>query len=86
MLSEAERAEIVALVLRTQEKRDTFSRLPQAMEITGQGRSTLLAKVAGGTFPPPVKIKGEGRMSCWITSELYDWVAEQIAAHRSEAT
>ena len=54
-------------------------RLPEVIEITGLGRSTIYAKVARGDFPCSIKL-GE-RAVGWIDSDVYEW----ISAKRGQA-
>jgi prophage regulatory protein len=54
-------------------------RLPEVIEITGLGRSTIYAKVSRGNFPRPIKL-GE-RAVGWIDSDVYEW----ISAKRGQA-
>ena len=54
-------------------------RLPEVIEITGLGRSTIYAKVARGDFPSSIKL-GE-RAVGWIDSDVYEW----ISAKRGQA-
>lgn len=54
-------------------------RLPEVIEITGLGRSTIYAKVSRGSFPSPIKL-GE-RAVGWIDSDVYEW----ISAKRGQA-
>lgn len=44
---------------------------------TTLSRSTLWAKVADGTFPPPVRL-GRNRVA-WPTSVVSRWIADKIA-------
>ena len=48
-------------------------RLPEVIEITGLGRSTIYAKVSRGNFPSPIKL-GE-RAVGWIDSDVYEWIS-----------
>lgn len=56
-------------------------RLPAVLEITGLAKSTLYKKMADGLFPRSVKLGP--RVCAWIGSEINGWVADQIAASRS---
>ena len=47
-------------------------RLPEVIEVTGLGRSTIYAKVAQGQFPKPIKL-GD-RATGWLDTEIYDWI------------
>jgi prophage regulatory protein len=48
-------------------------RLPEVIEITGLGRSTIYAKVSRRDFPSPIKL-GE-RAVGWIDSDVYEWIS-----------
>ena len=52
-------------------------RLKQVAAIVGLGRSSIYRKVQEGTFPSPIKL-GSARASGWISTEVYDWIDEQI--------
>lgn len=42
----------------------------------GLGRSAIYERMANGTFPKPVKL---GTSSCWVESEVAEWIAARIA-------
>jgi len=46
-------------------------RLPEVLEITGFGKTTIYAWIAEGTFPKPIKI---GRATCWKFEDVKNWV------------
>ena len=52
-------------------------RLKQVAAIVGIGRSSIYRKVQEGTFPSPIKL-GSARASGWISTEVYDWIDDQI--------
>ena len=54
-------------------------RLPDVVEVTGLGRSTIYAKVAQGQFPKPIKL-GD-RAVGWVDAEIYDWVLSKREVH-----
>ena len=56
-------------------------RLKQVAAIVGLGKSSIYRKVQEGTFPMPIKL-GSPRASGWISSEVYDWIDEQIRRSR----
>ena len=58
-------------------------RLPQVEARTGISRSSIYARVAKGTFPPPIQLGP--RAVGWIESEVEAWIREQIAASREDA-
>lgn len=59
-------------------------RLKQVAAIVGLGKSSIYRKVQEGTFPRPIKL-GSPRASGWISSEVYDWIDEQIRRSRKAA-
>lgn len=59
---------------------DKILRLPEVKKLTGQGRSTIYAGVAAGTFPAPILIGA--RSVGWIESEVANWIASRIQASR----
>ena len=52
-------------------------RLPQVIERTGLGRSSIYERVAAGTFPRAVEL---GASRAWLESEVDAWIAARIAA------
>jgi prophage regulatory protein len=59
-------------------------RLPEVIEVTGLGRSTIYAKVAQGQFPKPIKL-GD-RATGWLDTEIYDWILSKREAHHAQAS
>jgi prophage regulatory protein len=59
-------------------------RLPEVIEVTGLGRSTIYAKVAQGQFPKPIKL-GD-RATGWLDTESYDWILSKREAHHAQAS
>ena len=55
---------------------DRLLPIGQVVNLTGFCRSFIYGKVAGGSFPPPVKI---GRSSRWRQSQIAKWISEQGA-------
>ena len=53
-------------------------RLPEALRITGKGRSSFLAAVAAGDIPAPVRI-GQ-RSVAWRLAELIAWIESRPSA------
>ena len=53
-------------------------RLPEVLQLVGVGRSTLLAMVAKGQFPPPVRIGVRAR--AWRARDVYAWLESRPAA------
>lgn len=58
-------------------ERARMLRLKQVAAIVGLGRSSIYRKVQEGTFPSPIKLGG-ARASGWISTEVYDWIEDQI--------
>ena len=63
--------------------RRRFLRLPQVMEKTGIGRSSIYAKVRDGSFPPPIQLSQ--RIIAWIEDEIDAWMEERITARKAIA-
>ena len=57
-------------------------RLRTVTQITGLSRSEVYRRIAGGSFPKPVKIGP--RASAWIESEVAAWVSERVTARNDE--
>ena len=52
-------------------------RLKQVSTIVGLAKSSIYRKVREGTFPAPIKL-GSDWASGWISTEVYDWIDDQI--------
>jgi len=63
-------------------KTESFLRKPIVCERTGLAGSTLSLRIREGQFPKPIKLKGGGRMSVWLESEVQEWIQEQIEDYR----
>ena len=59
-------------------------RLPQVMQKTGMGRSSIFAAIKRGEFPAQVKLTKTGRASGWVASEIESYLEQRIAASRAE--
>lgn len=59
-------------------------RFKQVAALVGLGKSSIYRKVQEGTFPKPIKL-GSERASGWISTEVYDWIDEQIRRSRKAA-
>lgn len=59
-------------------------RLKQVAALVGLGKSSIYRKVQEGTFPKPIKL-GSVRASGWISTEVYDWIDNQIRQSRTPA-
>jgi prophage regulatory protein len=57
-------------------------RLKQVAGIVGLGKSSIYRKVQEGTFPAPIKL-GSARASGWISTEVFDWIDNQIRRSRN---
>lgn len=59
-------------------------RFKQVAALVGLGKSSIYRKVQEGTFPKPIKL-GSARASGWISTEVYDWIDDQISRSRKAA-
>ncbi len=59
-------------------------RFKQVAALVGLGKSSIYRKVQEGTFPKPIKL-GSARASGWISTEVYDWIDDQIRLSRKAA-
>lgn len=59
-------------------------RFKEVAGLVGLGRSSIYRQVQEGTFPKPIKL-GSGRASGWISTEVYDWIDDQIRRSRKAA-
>ena len=57
-------------------------RFKQVAGIVGLGKSSIYRKVQEGTFPAPIKL-GSARASGWISTEVFDWIDDQIRRSRN---
>lgn len=57
--------------------RDKFIRLPGVIDLTGQQKSWIYAKIKEGTFPPPVVLSR--RCSVWSEAAVLTWIQARIA-------
>ena len=55
----------------TQVNLDPLLSLPEVLSVIGIARSTWLAGIAAGKFPPPIKC---GRRSFWPQSEIAEFI------------
>ena len=51
-------------------------RLPEVVNRTGLGRSTVWALIAQGRFPRQVKLSA--RSSAWVAAEVDKWAADRV--------
>ena len=59
-------------------------RFKQVAALVGLGKSSIYRKVQEGTFPKPIKL-GSVRASGWISTEVYDWIDDQVRRSRKVA-
>ncbi len=55
-------------------------RLPTVKHRTGLGRSSIYARMKKGTFPQAVNLGGP--MVAWVSTEIQDWIDQQIETSR----
>ena len=55
-------------------------RLTDVTQQTGLPRSSLYAKIADGTFPPPIKLSQ--RSVGWPVEDVHAWIDERIIESR----
>lgn len=58
----------------------TLLRLPEVLELTKLGRSTLYRLMTNGQFPVPIKLSA--RAVAWRQSEIVDWIDSRSRARR----
>lgn len=56
-------------------------RFKQVAALVGLGKTSIYRKVQEGTFPKPIKL-GSPRASGWLSTEVYDWIDEQVERSR----
>lgn len=59
-------------------------KLKQVAAIVGLAKSSIYRKVKEGTFPKPIKL-ASARASGWISTEVYDWIDDQVRRSRRAA-
>ena len=59
---------------------NTVLRLPLVKARTGLSRSTIYARIAGGSFPRPLNL-GD-RAVGWLESEIESWLSSRVEASR----
>jgi prophage regulatory protein len=52
-------------------------RLKQVIAIVGLRKSSIYGKIQEGAFPPPIKLGGT-HASGWISTEIHEWIEDQI--------
>ncbi len=58
-------------------------RLPQVIERTGLGRTTIYDSIRSGVFPRPVALTKAAR--AWRSDEIDAWIAQRCAARDAQA-
>jgi len=58
-----------------------IEKLPDIKKRTSLSRSTIYAKIAKGTFPKQISLGG--RSVGWVSSEIDDWITNQIKISRN---
>jgi prophage regulatory protein len=59
-------------------------RLPEVLDRTGLGRTSLYVAMKSGAFPAPAHLGG--RIVAWSESEVDAWIAARLAARPAVAT
>jgi len=52
-------------------------RLKQVVTTVGLAKSSIYRKIQIGTFPPPIKLGG-ARASGWLSTEVLEWIEDQV--------
>jgi len=66
------------------ERSNELWRLPIVKRVSGLGRSSIYTRIRDGTFPQAIDLDG-GPMRAWISSQVLDWVDQQIkASHKAK--
>jgi prophage regulatory protein len=55
-------------------------RLPEVKATTGLSKSSIYARISGGTFPKQIPIGP--RLVVWVESDIQKWITEQVSAAR----
>lgn len=64
--------------------RDRLMRRPEVQRTTGLSRSSLYRLIAEGRFPASIRLSEKS--VAWLASEVDAWIAERVAASRSQDT
>lgn len=59
-------------------RRDRCVRLPEALKLSGLGKSTLYELMRGGKFPRNVRL--HGRTVAWSEGAILSWVQDRLKA------
>ena len=49
----------------------------QVVTMVGLAKSSIYRKIQIGTFPPPIKLGG-ARASGWLSTEVLEWIEDQV--------
>ncbi len=60
--------------------RPVLWRLPTVKQATGLGRTSIYERMKAGTFPQSIGLGGS--MVAWSSTQILDWIDEQIEASR----
>jgi len=60
-----------------------FARIGDVAEITGLGKSTILAWESQGKFPKAVRLSPTFRV--WLEADIHDWILAKHAAVNCES-
>lgn len=52
-----------------------FIRLPEVVNLTGLGKSTILAWEVNGKFPQAIRLSATMRV--WLKQDITDWIIEK---------
>ncbi|WP_205202807.1 helix-turn-helix transcriptional regulator [Azonexus hydrophilus] len=63
----------------------TIIRRDEVTAKTGLPRSSIYDRVKAGTFPAPIRLGVGAKAVGWVSSEIDDWIAEQIKNSRAAA-
>ena len=64
-------------------KNTKLMRLPEVINATGMGRSTIYARIQATQFPRPITLNPNGRGAvAWLSTDVDKWINERIAASR----
>lgn len=60
---------------------DRFLKIADVIGKVGFSQSSIYAMMADGKFPQPIRVLGKSNR--WLESDINQWMAEQIQAHRA---
>ncbi len=68
--------------MNTQDQALRFLRLPEVSQLTGLGKSTILAWESQERFPRAVRLSPTVRV--WMAGDIEDWIKESYATSRKQ--